>query len=389
MGTASSQVKEHTRVPCDYYGQRNPQGLPHGMGLRLSSDGVVVSRQCGHWIDGKLEEHTWVWCGFLPMDDAPFSVIRHAASGAKFDAINHEGSTYRGQMHSVTRQPDGCGKTWWPDGTPQSEGFFVSGKLQGVAKIHHRPNDAGHVDVYSGYVHQGVPQGHGYQTYAADGSMYEGSWENGQRHGTGREIQRNKIIYEGQWSRDKRHGLGVFLTGTQYRGLWKDNEFVECHTVPRRMLPIDSKILSAATRAAGPHILLLSDGCGYYSGGLNAADQRHGEGSVYSENGALIRRGIWNQDEFVSRLPSNIAVARPRPPLLQQPVPASPSPAVIHNNNNNEASTQCVICMDRPRDCLIDCVHFCLCYECARTQHRCPLCRVAITQRMQKRLVVS
>jgi hypothetical protein len=70
------------------------------------------------------------------------------------------------------------------------------------------------------------------------------------------------------------------------------------------------------------------------------------------------------------------------------PVLIAPSVVVVAVAGGND-STDCCACMAAPIDCLIDCVHYCLCHACALQLDACPMCRVPITQRIQKRLVVG
>lgn len=48
-----------------------------------------------------------------------------------------------------------------------------------------------------------------------------------------------------------------------------------------------------------------------------------------------------------------------------------------------EDSRLCVICCDRARDCVLDCLHFVTCFECASIINRCPCCRRPITERKE------
>ncbi len=200
-------------------------------------------------------------------------------------------------------------------------------------------------------------------------------------------------------------------------GLWRDNKFAESRPVPRRLLPADSQYLTASMRSAGASILLVPAG-GYYSGPLNAADQRHGEGVIHSADGQVTQRGVWWEDELICPLPKETAgapvtaaadaaagsAAGAGGALTAHPsahsssaaaaaavaAPSSAAAAAAPAAAVFEApSTDCVICLDRPRDCLIDCPHFVLCFDCAASQQSCPICRAAITHRMRKRVIVS
>ena len=57
----------------------------------------------------------------------------------------------------------------------------------------------------------------------SDGSMYEGEWKNGKRHGSGTFRSISGDVYEGQFQQDRRHGFGKLRTSTgiTYEGSWK------------------------------------------------------------------------------------------------------------------------------------------------------------------------
>ena len=44
-------------------------------------------------------------------------------------------------------------------------------------------------------------------------------------------------------------------------------------------------------------------------------------------------------------------------------------------------SVYCVICLEREKDCMIDCMHGVMCMECATSVQACPTCRAPITSR--------
>ena len=58
-------------------------------------------------------------------------------------------------------------------------------------------------------------------THSANGSVFEGEFKDGKRHGFGRCIYAAGALYEGNWSDDKRHGLGrmEWSFGNSYEGL--------------------------------------------------------------------------------------------------------------------------------------------------------------------------
>jgi hypothetical protein len=79
---------------------------------------------------------------------------------------------------------------------------------------------------YEGQWHpiSGERTGKGVQVWA-DGSMYEGLWENSKANGNGRLIHADGDVYEGEWQDDKAHGKGVYIhtDGARYDGEWKED----------------------------------------------------------------------------------------------------------------------------------------------------------------------
>lgn len=84
------------------------------------------------------------------------------------------------------------------------------------------------------------------------GSRYEGEWKNNLRHGQGNFYWPDGQSYEGQYKDDQRHGLGTYRwpNGQKFTGYWKN-------------------------------------------------DQRNGEGTFYGEEGEVVAKGIWKDDELV------------------------------------------------------------------------------------------
>eukprot|EP01016_Furgasonia_blochmanni_P039295 TRINITY_DN4865_c0_g1_i2.p1 TRINITY_DN4865_c0_g1~~TRINITY_DN4865_c0_g1_i2.p1 ORF type:complete len:274 (-),score=16.68 TRINITY_DN4865_c0_g1_i2:298-1119(-) len=63
----------------------------------------------------------------------------------------------------------------------------------------------------------------------ADGSIYEGQWKDGLRHGVGKQISVDSTAYFGHWSRGKRNGYGIqkYHDDQFYDGEWVDDEPVD------------------------------------------------------------------------------------------------------------------------------------------------------------------
>ena len=60
-----------------------------------------------------------------------------------------------------------------------------------------------------------------------DGTIYDGEWALGKRHGRGRFTWNKGTVleesYEGQWDRDRRHGMGSYFypNGAIFAGEWR------------------------------------------------------------------------------------------------------------------------------------------------------------------------
>jgi len=71
----------------------------------------------------------------------------------------------------------------------------------------------------------------GYHAYTYyDGSVYEGGWENGKRHGRGTLRKANGDTYEGSWEADKKQGYGIYrytdnYSYRSYEGQWVNDEW--------------------------------------------------------------------------------------------------------------------------------------------------------------------
>jgi len=85
-------------------------------------------------------------------------------------------------------------------------------------------NDGGK---FTGGWEQGKRHGYGKQSWA-DGRTYDGFWEVNKRHGKGNYVKPNGEVYDGEWQRHKRHGQGSqsYASGSTYAGEWAED--VKC-----------------------------------------------------------------------------------------------------------------------------------------------------------------
>lgn len=68
-------------------------------------------------------------------------------------------------------------------------------------------------------------EGRGIAVYL-DGSIYEGIWKNGKKHGSGRLIFESGDVYQGHWEKDLQSGYGVLKSRTSksMKGWWKEGK---------------------------------------------------------------------------------------------------------------------------------------------------------------------
>jgi hypothetical protein len=61
----------------------------------------------------------------------------------------------------------------------------------------------------------------------SDGDVYEGNWQNGQRHGGGTYYYNNGDVYEGNWVNNVKSGYGIlhFASGASYMGNFSNGKF--------------------------------------------------------------------------------------------------------------------------------------------------------------------
>ena len=64
------------------------------------------------------------------------------------------------------------------------------------------------------------PDGFGIMTFADDGSIYEGQFKDGQRHGKGKQKAEGIAEYQGEWVNNNFEGKGVlvYADGGKYEG---------------------------------------------------------------------------------------------------------------------------------------------------------------------------
>jgi len=90
--------------------------------------------------------------------------------------------------------------------------------------------------IYQGQLLDGQRHGRGVYTYSREGEAgeadehYDGEWQYGLMHGSGKYVLSKEFSYDGEWARGLRNGKGVYTAcgeGT-CEGIWEDGKFVQC-----------------------------------------------------------------------------------------------------------------------------------------------------------------
>jgi len=99
------------------------------------------------------------------------------------------------------------------------EGEYENGQRHGRGKM------TANGDVYIGTWNHDNRHGGGVMTYA-NGNAYAGDWLNNAMHGGGVMTYANGDVYEGEWLNNAKNGQGImrYANGTFYPGYWIDDE---------------------------------------------------------------------------------------------------------------------------------------------------------------------
>eukprot|EP00546_Thalassionema_frauenfeldii_P020876 CAMPEP_0178903642 /NCGR_PEP_ID=MMETSP0786-20121207/5266_1 /TAXON_ID=186022 /ORGANISM="Thalassionema frauenfeldii, Strain CCMP 1798" /LENGTH=853 /DNA_ID=CAMNT_0020575027 /DNA_START=141 /DNA_END=2702 /DNA_ORIENTATION=- len=151
---------------------------------------------------------------------------------------------------------------------------------------------------YTGFLNmQNLPQGHGILRVDT-GDVYEGEWENGQRHGQGVYTWYDGDLYTGPWREGKRHGHGVFVFSD---GRLYDGEYNMGQREGQGMFvwPYGAKYEGSyyQDKRNGSGVYVYADGRIYR--GEYRDDRPHGYGVETAKDGTIIYDGNWAFGEFV------------------------------------------------------------------------------------------
>ena len=126
----------------------------------------------------------------------------------------------------------GKGTATFPDGSVY-EGEFSDGVRHGTGKYTYAAPPPGEdeepkppLGEYNGAWKEGRKEGIGIMVYA-NKAKYHGNWKDGKQDGTGTLYYPNGDIYTGSWHAGKKHGPGTYFfkeTATKVTGVWDYNQ---------------------------------------------------------------------------------------------------------------------------------------------------------------------
>ncbi|OPZ58557.1 MAG: MORN repeat protein [Candidatus Aminicenantes bacterium ADurb.Bin508] len=148
---------------------------------------------------------------------------------------------------------------------------------------------------YEGEVVNGKPHGRGIQT-KPDGGRYVGDWVDGKKHGKGVMTWPEGARYEGDFVDGNFHGKGTY---TWPEGYYK-GDWVEGHMTGKGIYDYEGEHYEGDfdhDRLSGKGIMTWADGTSYegdWEGG-----QRTGYGVLKDKNGKVLKKGRFENDEYV------------------------------------------------------------------------------------------
>ena len=258
-------------------------GQRHGQGSYVYGDeGENKRRYTGQWMEDRMEGK-----GTFTFKDG--STYDGDFVNWKFDGFGLRkyatGGSYEGYWQADNQNGQGTytyadGKSWTgefkDDKMWTGEGFlyyFTDGKPNGKT--------------FEGTLVEGKYQGYGVFHYA-NGSVYEGQWDKGLRHGQGKytygDDGEHKRTYVGQWTEDRMEGKGIFTykDGSTYEGDFVDWKF-EGHGVRKYA---DGSVYDGqwhADNQNGYAVYVYASGIRYE--GEFKDNQWHGQGTKYYDDG--------------------------------------------------------------------------------------------------------
>eukprot|EP01034_Spumella_vulgaris_P026146 gene26146-32680_t len=295
---AAGQLKQLTCVDTKFHGQgvftnanysytgKWLHGQMHGFGRRRLTDSCVI--QVGEFRDGKLNgQATVTYGGTGGSYTGHFVDDLREGFGVR---VVPDGGEYRGEWVADKRHGQGTStaSNFTYTGGFADNDFYGEGTLQstGVGVF----SDG---NVYTGRMIDGAPDDTdkgGLMEYA-NGSLYQGHWRGGRKHGAGtlrfnegiqsvtasiaNSTMSKDCVYKGDWVGSQRHGHGlmVYANGDTFTGAWRDDK----------------------RSGSGGHgsVTLSSNDHSIYSGPVDDLGRMHGKGIMRFTDGSAFR-GSWH-----------------------------------------------------------------------------------------------
>ncbi len=204
---------------------------------------------------------------------------------------NSEGDTFTGrfadgyEVHGVLTFADGS----------VYEGDFEQSLFHGQGRYTYGPGDF-EGDVLEGTFVEGDPVT-GTYTWA-DGQVYTGAWYDWHRHGHGTHTYTSGNRYEGEWADDVRHGRGTFtwVSGASFTGDWVDDDRVRGREVYANGNVYEGDYLDDKRHGYGRMTFASGEHAGDVYEGEWAADDQHGQGT-YTWASGMVYTGAWRDGQ--------------------------------------------------------------------------------------------
>ena len=229
---------------------------------------------------------------------AGYMVIPLKVTDKAIEKDGTEVGLYTGTV--VAGKPSGEGRMEYTDGSVY-DGSWEKGQREGWGTITFSENDSNNRVSYTGSWKDDQREGQGTMTWQ-NGNVYEGEWLDNVREGQGTMTWQNGDVYEGEWKNDVREGQGTVTFSendssnrVSYTGSWKDDQWEGQGTMTWQ----NGDVYEGEWKDGAPE----GNGTYYWSSGnlfegVWNDGQRNGQGTYHWADGSS-RVGTWINDGFV------------------------------------------------------------------------------------------
>ena len=202
-----------------------------------------------------------------------------------------DGNYYEGTFFNGKK--DGKGTIIYKNGA-KYEGEIKNNLHNGVGKLTQLDGE-----IFIGEWKDGKINGNGVR-YHSNGDVYSGHYLNSIRDGTGKYIFANGDSYEGRWKNGKANGKGIykFKNGNIYEGNFENNNFSGQGCFKKKQG--DTYIGEFKNGVLNGEGTVINKNNEKYVG-MFKNGKKHGNGVLYDKNGEIIKSGIWESNEFISK----------------------------------------------------------------------------------------